>query len=83
MAALEIPESELTIREVLTESDAERDQFIGSPTIRVDGTDIASPGDNAVGLNCRIYQLRDGRISPLPDHDDLKEALANYARKGK
>ena len=28
------------------------------------------------GLTCRIYHLRDGRVSPLPDPDDIKEALA-------
>jgi hypothetical protein len=26
-------------------------------------------------LGCRIYRRRDGRISPTPDPDDLREAL--------
>ena len=63
------------------DSDAEADRlgFVGSPTILIDGEDIAPPGDEPTGLTCRIYRLRDGRVSPLPDPADLREALA---RKG-
>jgi hypothetical protein len=43
----------------------------------VDGRDIQPPeGGDAPGLCCRVYHLRDGRISPLPDPEDIKEALA-------
>jgi hypothetical protein len=49
--------------------------FVGSPTVRVDGRDVQPPGDEPVGLTCRVYRLRDGRISPTPDPDDLVEAL--------
>ena len=63
--------------EVETETTAEREEFVGSPTIRVDGRDIQPPDDaEPIGLSCRVYRLRDGRISPLPDPDDIKEALA-------
>jgi hypothetical protein len=69
------PESLVSI-EVATDDTAERERFIGSPTVRVDGRDIQSPGDDEpVGLTCRVYRLRDGRVSPLPDRDDIKEAL--------
>ena len=62
--------------EMLTEDDAERDSFIGSPTIRIDGVDVQPPGpDEPVGLSCRIYRHRDGRTSPLPDPDDVRDAL--------
>ena len=27
------------------------------------------------GLTCRVYRLRDGRVSPKPDPDDLRDAL--------
>ena len=50
-----------------TEGDAERERFCGSPTIRVDGRDVQDPGDEPIGLTCRVYRLRDGRISALPD----------------
>ena len=29
----------------------------------------------AVGLTCRVYRLRDGRVSPTPDPADVREAL--------
>ena len=49
---------------------------MGSPTIRVNGRDLQPPGDEPVGLTCRVYRLRDGRISPLPDRAEVREALA-------
>jgi hypothetical protein len=63
--------------EIDTEDAAARERFVGSPTIRLDGTDLLPPGaDEPIGLNCRVFKLRDGRISPTPDPDDLREALA-------
>jgi len=50
--------------------------FFGSPTIRIDGRDVQPPGEEeVVGLACRVYRRRDGRISPLPDPDDVRDAL--------
>ena len=50
--------------------------FVGSPTVRVDGRDVQPPGeDEPAGLTCRVYRLRDGRVSPTPDPRDLDEAL--------
>lgn len=64
-------------REVETEADAEREGFPGSPTIRIDGVDVqpAVPGAPS-GLVCRVYRRRDGRLSPLPDPADVREALS-------
>ena len=62
-------------RNIDTEEQALKDQFVGSPTIRVDGADVFPPGDEPVGLTCRVYRLRDGRYSPTPDREDLREAL--------
>jgi hypothetical protein len=60
-----------------TEEDAAREHFAGSPTIRVDGADLLPPGaDEPGGLTCRLYRLRDGRVSPTPDPADLRDALA-------
>lgn len=73
------PES-VEVREVATDAAAERESFVGSPTIRVDGSDVQAPGDEPAGLTCRIYRLRDGRISPLPDRADVREALERAAR---
>ena len=64
MKAQGIPEDELREVEVFTHQDAEREHFIGSPTIRIDGVDISDPGQTMYGLECRIYYHRDGRPSP-------------------
>ena len=64
------------VREVETEQDAQREGFVGSPTIRIGGRDIQPPAeDEPLGLTCRIYRLRDGRVSPTPDPADVREAL--------
>ena len=63
------------LREVATDERAEAEHFVGSPTVRVDGRDLFPPGDDPVGLTCRIYRRRDGRVSPTPDPDDLRDAL--------
>jgi hypothetical protein len=69
------PESLRSV-EVATQQTADRVGFVGSPTIRVDGRDIQPPEEaEPAGLTCRVYHLRDGRISPLPDPEDIKEAL--------
>lgn len=62
--------------EIATDDEARERGFVGSPTILVDGADVASPGpDEVAGLACRVYRRRDGRISPTPDPDDTREAL--------
>jgi hypothetical protein len=68
--------------EVSDEAEAARRGFPGSPTIRVDGEDIQSPGhEQPGGLSCRVYRRRDGRVSPLPDPQDVRDALERSARK--
>jgi hypothetical protein len=63
-------------REIETDAEAEDAAFMGSPTILIDGADIAptAPGE-LVGLSCRVYRRRDGRIAPTPDPEDVREAL--------
>ncbi len=50
---------EAEIREVRVESpeDAERERFLGSPSVRVDGKDIepAARGKTDFALSCRLY----------------------------
>jgi hypothetical protein len=60
---------------VETEEEAERFQFFGSPTIRINGRDIVPPVEERPGLACRVYELADGRISPLPSRDMIRRAL--------
>jgi hypothetical protein len=59
------------------DADAVQRQFVGSPTFLVDGADLFPPSTaDRYGLSCRIYKLRDGRSSPLPNIDDLRAALS-------
>jgi hypothetical protein len=76
MQAAGLDPGELEVREIVGEEQAEREGFPGSPTIRVDGRDIQEPGEAPGGLTCRVYRLRDGRISALPDPADIASALA-------
>ena len=73
---------QVDVREVTSELDAEQARFVGSPTIRIDGEDLQPPGDDEpVGLTCRIYRLRDGRVSPTPDPADVRDALARAVER--
>jgi hypothetical protein len=71
-----IDEQALELRHIGSDEEAQRAGFPGSPTIRVDGQDVFPPDPvEPLGLNCRVYRLRDGRISPVPDPADLREQL--------
>ena len=69
-------EAEVDLVEVGTDEQAQRERFPGSPTIRLDGEDaIAVPEPEPFSLTCRVYRLRDGRISATPDPEDLRDAV--------
>ena len=72
---VEIPVEQI---EVVTDEDAERLAFPGSPTIRVNGVDMDPDGAAQMGtaLTCRIYRLQDGRFSPVPTKEMIRQALA-------
>ena len=75
------PES-IEVTEVETGEEADRTDFPGSPTIRIDGRDMQPVGPDAPrGLTCRVYRTRDGRSSPLPDPQDLRDALAEATNR--
>src|SRR5690242_5633436 len=76
--------AEVQMREIMTDDDAHEVRFAGSPTILLDGYDPFAAGDAddaPIGLSCRVYRRRDGRISPTPDPDDLREALRRAAER--
>ncbi len=69
-------ETEIRMREVTTNAEAEQLGFPGSPTIRIDGQDVDSAGsESRPSLSCRVYRLPDGRVSPIPSRADLEAAL--------
>jgi hypothetical protein len=63
------------VREIVTDGEVAAESFIGSPTIRIDGVDVQPEPNEPVGLSCRVYRRRDGRFSPTPDPDDLRDAV--------
>lgn len=75
MSVVGLEPGEVNVREVLTDEDAERAGFIGSPTILVDGRDVVDAMGEPVMLACRVYHRRDGRVSPTPDPADVRDAL--------
>jgi hypothetical protein len=63
-------------REIRTDEEAVRERFPGSPTILIDGEDAVPPHDGEpFSLTCRVYRLRDGRFSPTPDPEDVRDAI--------
>lgn len=79
LADVGLGDAEIRTREIETDVEAKQSGFRGSPTILIDGVDFAGAGEDEIGLGCRIYRRRDGRISPTPDPDDLREALLRAA----
>jgi hypothetical protein len=69
-------DADVELVEVKSDDQARRERFPGSPTIRLDGEDAlpADPGE-PFSLTCRIYRLRDGRVSPTPDPEDIRDAV--------
>lgn len=61
---------------VASQADAERLDFYGSPTIRVDGVDIVPPLPNAhPALACRIYRTSPTGFAPVPPAAVIAAAL--------
>ena len=76
---------DVAMREIRSDAEAEAAAFTGSPTILIDGVELMAAlgkgGDaEPAGLNCRVYVRRDGRVSPTPDPEDLREALKGARR---
>jgi hypothetical protein len=61
--------------EIEDDEQARRERFPGSPTIRINGEDIVSAQGEPYSLTCRVYRRRDGRISPTPDPEDVRDAV--------
>jgi hypothetical protein len=74
-------DAEVREREIETDEQAAQAGFVGSPTILVDGEDVAPAPGEPVALACRVYRRRDGAVSPTPDPDDLRDALARAAAR--
>ena len=82
LVELGLSEVEVRMREVKDDGDAREAGFVGSPTILIDGVDLVpAAAEEQIGLSCRVYRRRDGRVSPIPDPEDLREALSRAAER--
>jgi hypothetical protein len=59
--------TEPSLREITTQQHAERERFLGSPTLRVNGHDVEPAADDRTdyGMKCRIYRTPEG-LTGLP-----------------
>src|SRR2546421_2994244 len=76
---------EMTPKVVLVEvadlSDALRQRFPGSPTIRIDGRDVSPPSGGEVSLSSRTYATSHGR-SAVPEFALLIAAMESATNVG-
>jgi hypothetical protein len=69
-------ETDIEIIKVETDEQARSLQFVGSPTMRINGEDIIPHSEKKiVGLACRAFVLEDGRISPLPSYEMIRAGV--------
>ena len=66
----------IELRPVETPEDAERERFLGSPTVRIDGEDVDPEAANRsdFGLKCRLYPSIEG-IDGIPPDEMISTAL--------
>jgi hypothetical protein len=77
MADLSVDAS-VTLTRIGSAQEAERARLIGSPTLRVDGRDVAPTvaERDDYGLRCRVYASADGLAGTIPRRADRHRALA-------
>ena len=70
-------EADVELRRVESPEDAERERFLGSPTLRVDGEDVdtAAAERTDYGVKCRLYTTPAG-LSGAPPDEWIFAALA-------
>lgn len=54
--------AEVALRAVESTEEAQRERFLGSPTLRIDGHDVEPGADERTdfGLKCRLYRSAEG-----------------------
>jgi hypothetical protein len=82
VADSDIPD-QLELRRIGDDEAAQRDRFLGSPTVRVDGHDV-EPGAKLrtdFGIKCRLYRTAAG-LTGQPDEQWIRAALQSAAGAG-
>jgi hypothetical protein len=72
--------AEIDLRRITDEEAAQRERFLGSPTVRVDGHDIEPDAElrTDYGMKCRLYRTAGG-LSGQPPRQWLQAALDHAA----
>jgi hypothetical protein len=62
-------DAQIELRRVESPEAAERERFLGSPTVRVDGRDVdpSARERDDYGLKCRLYRTDEGLVGIPPD----------------
>jgi hypothetical protein len=60
---------EIALVRIRDPHEAERERFLGSPTVRIDGVDVdpSAAGRDDYGLKCRLYPTAEGLRGTPPD----------------
>ena len=68
---------EVTLINVGSNEEAQERRFIGSPSVRINGTDV-EPGapDDGFNLECRLYWI-DGKPTGTPSREWIRTALVH------
>ena len=63
------PEGGLELLRIESIEQAERERFLGSPTVRVDGEDVdpTAKDRDDFGLECRLYRTEEGLVRTPPE----------------
>ena len=67
--------------EIKDDEDATRHKFVGSPTIRIDGTDVdVSSSNPPYGRTCRLYRVEE-KLSAIPSRVMIESAVRSAANR--
>jgi len=68
---------EIELRAITDDQAAQRERFLGSPTIRVNGRDIEPDAEKRTdfGMKCRLYRTASG-VSGQPPEEWLQAAIS-------
>ena len=72
--------AEIDLRRIANDEAAQRERFLGSPTLRINGRDIEPEAERRTdyGLKCRLYRAPTG-LSGQPPEQLLRSALRSAA----
>jgi hypothetical protein len=72
--------AEIDLRRIASDDAAQRERFLGSPTVRINGRDVEPEAERRTdyGLKCRLYRASTG-LSGQPREELLQAALRSAA----